>query len=769
LSFSKLRILVISSRPAALFCSRQFAQWGSDVIVFCDPQDQLEPVTREYLLLGSNLSSDISDIAAVAAQADVLITDADSDWLTEKRILPGDNTILVHITPFGLTGPMADLPGPGLIIEAMSGYLSINGHPAREPLRAPAHLLDYYCGVSTYLASLAALCKRQSSGIVEAVEVSCLDSVTAMVPFLRSQYVRRADERHGGPQTGVRLFPFGDTYLSTALIGKRTFRDLMARVGIGEEAIPDHLDTPEKRYDEGALAAFLKEHGTSRNAESLFNEILSEGGQPIGLYLEPKNILQDRHLESIGFFTDVEIPSLGRISLPGPPATFTRLAFKSTKGRALIAKETGWQETQVPIPAATHATDSKPLAGIRIIDFTQAWIGPFASMMLADLGAEVIKVESHRRVDVWRNWPGNIASIDARNPNAHPYNTSGNFNSANRNKREIALDLTSEEGLDIARAMIRTSDVVLDNYTPRVMKKFGLDYQSLKKIKADIICVSWSGYGKQGPYAAYKANGTTIEAIAGWDSLFGYTDDEPMVMGFYQADAITGMQMAANTLIAVLHRKLTGEGQAVEGSMLEAALGYAGEELIRASLGDDFTRMGNRHINMAPHGVFPCKGEDQWVAIAIETDEQWHSLRQCMKLTISGCDTRVGRLECQDQLEARIADWTSQRERGGVAETLQSAGIPAAEVLDVLEILQHPQFTSRQWFQKQDHADMGEHYYGGFPWRFKYCQLEAHLPPPRLGEHTREVLREILGYEDTAIDQLFAADVIGCVLDKNQI
>ena len=326
MSFSNLRILVISSNPAVLYCSRQYAQWGSDVIVFSDLEDQLEPTARASLLLGSRLSS---YIGATALKADGLLTDLDENWFVENRIVVGDQTILVRVTPFGSVGPMAELSGPSLILEAASGYLNMNGSPDREPLRAPGHLLDYYCGASAYLASLAALYKRQASGIVEVVEVSCLDSVTVMVPFLRSQYVGKADERHGGPQSGVRLFPFNDTYLSTGLIGKRTFRDLMTRIGITEEDIPDHLSSPEKRYNEGALTAYLKQCNTVKNADTLFNEILSAGGMPIGLYLEPKDILRDRHLQAINFFRDVDIPTLGCIKVPGPAAKFSLLKFNS--------------------------------------------------------------------------------------------------------------------------------------------------------------------------------------------------------------------------------------------------------------------------------------------------------------------------------------------------------------------------------------------------------------------------------------------------------
>ncbi|XOV89940.1 MAG: CoA transferase [Pseudomonadota bacterium] len=767
---SNIRVLEVGDDPAVAFCGREFARWGAGVVVCADytrELRQLKPVQGGHSLTWLFLSANkriVADVRGLAREADVLITSLSPEELESVGIEPGEFTIVQRILAFASDSPMANVPGDDLLCEAMAGYLVINGKPDREPVRAPGHLVSYIAGASAFGATLAALHKRLCGGDAETIETAAQDVLTTITPFLRSQYTGKAEYRQGGPATGVRLWPIGDGFISANLFGKRTFQDTLAQLGIAEAEVPVHLDSPEKRYDEAALSAFLQEATGDFPAEQLFNKMLSGGKPPIGLYLEPKQVISNEHVKAIDYFDTLIHPELGSLAFPGQPARCGNI----TPPTPLAAQEVpggAWQGAPLPCRARSRAPLTRPLEGVRIIDFTQAWIGPFASAMLADLGAEVIKVESHKRVDVWRNWQGNVPASRLHNPNAHPYNCSGNFNSTNRNKREIAIDLSEPEGVAIVRELVATADVVMDNYTPRVMRKFGLDYDSLKAIKTDIISIAWSGYGDIGPYRDYKANGTTIEAMAGWDALWGYPDSEPLVMGFYQADAITGIQMAACTLLALVHRDLTGQGQWVKGSMLKAAIPYIGEEMLAASLGLDLVRWGNRHPDRAPHGVFPCEGKDRFVAIVCRDNADWDEL-----CAVTGMDTGLGatlqdRRNNEDKIEAYIREWTTCRSREQAAETLQAGGVPAAPVLDALEILEHSQFTSRDWFKRQFHADMGEKWHGGFPWRFSRSMLRADLPPPRLGEHSREILQE-LGYDTSRIEHLFEQDIVGCVLER---
>ena len=749
-----LRVLQVGSDPSVAYCGLQFALWGADVAVFrVRGEADNDDLTEGYLSANKRLVTRATE----AAGSDILLTAQSTAELGGLGIEHGD-AIVSRIVPYAENGVLDATPSVPLLLEAASGYLSLDGCPDREPLRSPANLVAYLVGASAFGATLAAVHKRLATGEVERVVTSGLDVLASMTPFLRSQLAGGADRRHGGPATGVRLFPIGDGKVSLNLADESAFTMALGVLGIDRPAVPADLDTPAgRRNDPAALGEFLRSHSAGRSAAAFFKAMIDLGAPRIGLFQAPAALLCNEHMRATGYFRTLDDPEHGATAYPGMPAAMSRIdppPLEPMRGAG-----DGWQAAD--IMAGRHRSRRRPLEGVRIIDFTQAWIGPFATMMLADLGADVVKVESHRRPDIWRN--SRLASRKHQNPNAHPLNTSANFASTNRNKRGIAIDLNDERGRDVARQLIRTADVVTSNFTPRVMRKFGLDHATLSAIKHDVITVAWSGYGATGPYSDYKANGATIEAMAGWDALFGYADDDPMVMGFYQMDAITGLKMAACTLLALVHRDLTGEGQEVVGSMIASAVPFIGEEVIRASISGGNTRWGNRHPWMVPHGVYPVEGDDQWLALACRDDEDWWKLAPLIGLAADKLPSRSARRAAEDEIDTRIAAWSRCRSRATALAEVVAAGVPAAPVLDVLEILDYPEFAAREWFPQQHHPDLGTLRYGGFPWTFACAELAAERPPPRLGEHTSEVLVEI-GCDVPEIDELYRDDVVGTVL-----
>ena len=747
-----LRVLQVGSDLSAAYCGLQFALWGADVAVYRVPGEAVnDELTERYVSANKRLITR----AAEAEGADILLSAKSPAVLAGLGINAGD-AIMSRVVPYAEDGVLDGTPSVSLLLEAASGYLSINGSPVREPLRAPANLVAYIVGASAFGATLAAVHKRLATGEIERVVTSGLDVLASVTPFLRSQLAGRADRRHGGPATGVRLFPVGDGKVSLNLADESTFSVALAVLGIDRSAVPADLDTSSRRRaDPRALGEFLRSNSRGRRPESLFKALIEAGAPRVGLFQEPRELLHHEHLKAIGYFRTLDDPEHGTSAYPGMPAAMSRIDPPPLE--SLRTSEHDWPAAD--IMSGRHRSRRRPLEGVRIIDFTQAWIGPFATTMLADLGADVIKVESHRRPDIWRH----SMTKPGTHPGAHPLNVSANFASTNRNKRGIAVDLNEERGRDIARKLIRTADVVTSNFTPGVMHKFGLDHASLASINPGIITVAWSGYGETGPYADYKANGATIEAMAGWDALFGYADGDPMVMGFYQMDAITGLKMAACTLLALVHRDLTGDGQEVVGSMIASAIPYIGEEVMRASLSGSNTRWGNRHPGMVPHGVYPVVGDDQWIALACRDDEDWRKLAGLVGMDAEALSSLSARRAAEDEVDARIADWTRCRPRTTAVAEAVAAGVPAAPVLDVLEILDYPEFAEREWFPEQRHPDLGPLRFGGFPWAFAHAELAAERPPPRLGEHTSEILTEI-GLDTSEVDALYRDDVVGTVL-----
>ncbi|HJL61180.1 MAG TPA: CoA transferase [Pseudomonadales bacterium] len=775
----QLRILEYSTSIAAAWCGQQFAQWGSDVILLEDTtgsplRDAAPSVKKDggtYSLLWENLHrrKRLQSLESLTKDlwetSDVIITDQPFSRLGMEKP-PG--VIVISITPFGTTGPFSTRQATELTIEASAGYLSLNGKMGHAPLRAPGHLIGYYCGVTAFVGALAALHKRQVTGTGETVDVSCFDSVVTMVPFVRAQYSGSPEEREGGPGSGVRLFPIGDGYLSLNLRSQRAFDRLLELLDIDPYSIPESVSTPEKRMNDAAVAEFLKSNSKGTSARAIFRAFNETSSQPVGLLNTPGEALTNDHLVETGYFRSHH-HQLGDLKVNGPPGRISGLEdTASTPAPVKMEPNLKWrQRISFPIEAEPNENSSnRPLENIRIIDLTQAWIGPFATQLLADLGADVIKIESLRRPDVWRGArsPDEVAAVT--NANAHPLNACGRFNGANRNKRGLCLDLTTEKGRSLILELIKDADIIIENFTPRVMDKFGLQYEVLQAVNPEIISVCCSGYGKEGPYANYKANGTTIEALAGWDALFSNPQEEPMVMGFYQADAITGMHLAAMTLAALNQRDITGEGQSVSASMIEAALTYIGEDILAASYGTDSISHGNNHPDMALQGIYPCKGLDKWIAISVRNEVEWNDFESIVGL--SGYDTESAREENANQLYSVISDWTRSRQPEQVSEQLQATGIPAEEVLDILRILDHPHLAAKQWFIPVSHPDLQTCLHGGFPWQFSSSELVVSRPAPRIGEHSIEILSEDLGLSAGEIQELINANITGQLLEKVQ-
>lgn len=789
-----VRVLELADGVAAAYCARQFALWGADVVVLereggsrlrrMGPHGG-EGATRESLLwqfVAANkramaLSSACPDEGALLdllRRADVLVTDwADADlerWgltldgLRER--LPG--LVLVSVSPFGLDGPYAGLAGSELVVQALSGYAFLNGDKGRAPLKAPGHVLGYACGVSAFVAALAVLVSRLESGRGRFIEVSEMETLTAILPLLRIEYTGMHPEREGGPSTGVRAHRCRDGWVTFIPPPDDQLGEYGAALGIEEDEWPPLVEGEDLGRRRRKLLPLLAGKVRDRTADEVFHGL---AGRRVvcGKVASPTDLLADEHLAARGFFGTLHDPHLGDLPFAGPPATLSRTDAVAplpapTVDERLPARELDRRLGETPA-SGVGEPGTLPLAGVRIIDLTQAWIGPFAVMLLADLGAEVVKVESHNRPDVWRRWVAD--PFPAANRNAAVENSSPLFNSVNRNKRSLCLDLKTAEGLDLLRRLIADADVVMENYTPHVMSKFGLEWPELAKTNSGLVMTSWSGFGKTGPLSDYKANGTSIEALAGWDWFHRYPDGDPMVMGFYQADAICGLQMAATTLVAVLHSRRTGEGQAVDGSMLEAATGYLGEAILGAALGGEQTPPGNGALDLAPHGVYPCAGDDRWIAVAVESDEMWRRL-----VAVSGhesfadpaFDLHVDRIANAEKLDMAIAEWTHTQRAEHLMERLQAAGIAAGVLRSTTEVMACSHLEQRRWFRGIEHVDVGEHRYAGHPWRMDGLQERSDLPPPRLGEHSRELLAERLGLSNAEIDDLFERGVTGALL-----
>jgi benzylsuccinate CoA-transferase BbsF subunit len=396
-------------------------------------------------------------------------------------------------------------------------------------------------------------------------------------------------------------------------------------------------------------------------------------------------------------------------------------------------------------------SNKRPLEGVRVADFTWVWAGPFCTLQLAHLGAEVIRIETASRPCITRQilpWPEGKPGI----------NRSGYFNQYNQNKRSLSLNLKTPEALDIAKQLVAKSDIVTENFAGGVMDRMGLGYDVLKQLRPDLIMISLSGYGATGPEREYISYGPAQVPMSGLSSLTGYKDWPPMHVGISYGDPNGGLHGAFAVLCALMYRARTGKGQYIDLSQWETSTALVAEGLLDYSMnGTQPERDGNHDLYMAPHGVFRSTGQDRWVSLAVRDDEEWQRFCAVIGRPDLAADARfatlAARKQNEDALEAIVTDWTQTRTPEEAAAQLQAASIPAAPVMNAKDLATDPHLNSRPIFVYNEHPEVGVKQHIGVPWQLSKTPLPVR-PAPTLGQDTEYVLRDILGYSEERITAL---------------
>lgn len=409
-----------------------------------------------------------------------------------------------------------------------------------------------------------------------------------------------------------------------------------------------------------------------------------------------------------------------------------------------------------------------PLSGIRILALTQAWAGTLATEQLALMGAEVIQVESRSRPDVWRGgYRAPVpAMLRATNSVSGAWNVSPLFNSVNLQKQGVTIDLGQPTGIELVKRLIATSDVVAENFSPRVMGNLGLGYEVLEQVRPGIILLSMSAFGATGPYAFYPGIGGTVEAASGMCSQLGYEGGPPLNSGLMYPDPVSGYFGAAAVLLALYHRNRTGEGQHIDLSMQTVCATFLADSLMQFSAtGKVRPRMGNHHPDISPHNIYPCAGDDRWIAVAAETDEQFEQL--CLVaghtewITVPGFATNALRKQNERELDECIAAWTSAADVVDIERRLVTAGVPAATVLHAADVILNEQAWHRGTLARVDHPEAGSFVAATTPVHLEGVPPKVVKPAPSLGEHSRDAFNRILGMSDEEYADLEQSGITG--------
>ncbi len=399
---------------------------------------------------------------------------------------------------------------------------------------------------------------------------------------------------------------------------------------------------------------------------------------------------------------------------------------------------------------------------VRVLDISMGWAGPLIGQMFAEMGAEVIKVEDTHHFDWWRG------SLSMAPPEMQPIERSGVFNTANRGKRGVTLDLASTRGIEILKRLVKLSDLLVENFSPGVVNRLGLGYESVSAINPRLIMISMPSFGSDGPECNARAYGNTVEAMAGVTGLTGYHDGggQHYTLSNALGDPVGGLHGVFALMVAMRERERSGRGQLIELAQVESLIPFVAEEILEYQFTGKVPAVrGNRHREHAPHGIYRCVGDDDWIALACESDTQWRSLVGALRVERLAADQRFAgasaRKANEDALDAELSRVIAQLNADDCIARLRDAGVLAAPVNSAPAVIADPQIQSREYFVAIDRAVVGTHLYPGAVARIPDTPLRADAPAPLLGEHNRQVFAEMLGMTDDEIAELERAGVIG--------
>lgn len=766
---SDLSVIEVCGGVAAAYAGSLFADLGAEVILVGHATHaELQPGGSDHLATGLWKSLHRNKVAggsqptnqvewnSLLKNCDVLIIQGTSSEIASLNLpdpLP-DHLVAVAISHFGLHGVRSGWKGTELIDIAYGGGCNKNGEPGRPPLRPPAFMGDHEVGLNAAIAGLLAVKAQRRDGHGQWVDVSAVDSwatIQTGVGLLEFVFMGRLEQRLGRSFAGrgypYTMLPCKDGHIRLICIQGREWARAVEMMGnpswASNPRYANRIVNQEKYSQE--LDALVGEWLAERTMNEVLDLALAHNvaWAPVQTLAD---VLNDRQLEARKFWWRT-----GDIKLPGFPAQFSRtparLRFPAPSDTRIAVPRKAAAAGSQRLPAPTTSSNAPPLKGIRVIDFGWAWAGAVPGAVLADFGADVVKIESSKRLDPMRMDRPLIGSTPDREQGSLHHNI-------NRNKRSIEIDLQSPDGPDMVRRLVEKSDVLVENLSTGALDRYGLGYEALSRINPRLIYVSLGGVGRSGPLRDLRSYAPVLTAISGADAAVGYEGEEMLGLQHGFADPNAGLHAAFAILAALNERERSGLGQHIDVSQLEAMVSLMGGQLVAQQLGDDHGKpAGNRDHFMAPHGVYPATGDDQWVAIACEDDGAWERLVDVLgrpEWALSPAFRSVaGRLAAQDNLDRALSDWTRSRDRWEIANLLQAAGIAAAPLLTSEDRVSDEHLASREAFAVVDHPAVGAEFIYGIPWKLSRTPGSVRAGAPLLGEHSADVLKEYLGIQST--------------------
>jgi len=806
-----VRVLELGDDLAAAYTGRLLADLGADVVKVeprgGDPLRHRGPYVGgvadpersagfAYFAAGKrSVHLERVDVAALAVAADVVVqsTAGGERWLDDAALAAAEvaNPALISasISTFGGGGPTSDL-----LALAAGGLLSVNAtHPdatVGTPLRYRGEFASIHAACDAALAILGALHARLADGRGQRIDVSAQAATASILATAMALWLYTGELP---VKDGVRsVVPWGffecaDGFVLLQVTEDAQWFNLRRIIGEPEWAQPDVFDTTAMRSELQDVVHSMLAGELTRFTVDGFLDACQREGVAAARVQTATDLLAWPHLRARGYFTPIELPGGATFEAPTPPWRYAGTPRPARRvspalgahtaevaaewhldvcaGRLTPAPTTPVQvtpapttrvqvapEPTAPVQVAPAPSGAAPLAGLRAVDMTWVWAGPFAAMQFAHLGADVVKFESTSRVDVTRRLgPFADGEIDI--------DRSGYFNQYNQGKRSVVLDVKRPQGLALLKEIVATADLIIDNMRPGSLGRLGLDMDTLRTLNPDIVAVAMSGFGEDGPERDRMAYGSIIDALSGVAASNGAPGGGPTDFPMSLPDPAAGIHAAIAAVAALYRVRCGGPGERVEVAMLEATLSaFPWPVLIEASGNGPVICAGNRDETMSPHGTFRCAGHDDWVAIAVPDDAAF--ARLAAVVGIPGLATLAQRRAAEDELDASIEAWTSTRTRKEVVDALRAAGVPAEAVRTMDEVAVAPELAARQFLTSTVHRKLGDRTLPGPAWTASRSPMRAVTAAPCFGEHTREVLAEIAGLDDASIDALDAEGLL---------
>ena len=797
-----VHVLELGQMVSAAYATKLMADVGADAIKVEEPAgdsarrrgpfpngEMNAEKSGLFLALNTNKRSVTLDfqqqqdkLASLVEWADILVHNYPPASMAERGIEYGrfqainPRLVMCSITPFGLTGPHKDYKAHELTMTHGGGwaYLSPGGShsPDLPPLKAAGHQADFQAALAAGTATLAAYYRAVNTGQGEHIDFSVQAYVASFLEhhFVTYSHLGRISSRLGKRlQDPWGMFACQDGLIFIAVAEEDQWRRLLELMGNPEWGkSPAFRNSIQRFKNQDEVRAHLNSWIKNWKVADLFH-----AGQAKRICMAPvltmAQMAEQEQLQARNFFVPVTHPQAGTVTHLGPPYQLHEPWWQIRRPTPLLGEHNqevvsllsarggtsspSSRQSSTPTPQFQTSASRLPLEGVRIADFTWVWAGPFCTVHLGYLGAEVIKIESHHHLDLTRRLPMYPQGVEPG------INRCSIFNQWSQGKKSALINLSTPEGIAIAKELVSKSDVVVDNFATGVMERFGLGYDELKKIKPDIIVASISGYGHSGPHKNYMAYGPAIPPLTGLSSLTGHVGGPPQEVGISYGDPNAGITAAVAICAALAARQRTGQGQYIDVSLWDSAAALMPEGWMEyAMTGTQPQRQGNRDPWMAPHNCFRCTGDDQWVTIVCETDDEWQALCRAIGQPHLATDARFltarDRKAHEDELDNILTAWTAQRDKWEVTRTLQAAGVAAFPSMTTKDIAEDQHLEARGFFVRLSHPEVGVRTNTGIPWALAHSPNSVRSPAPLLGQHTDQVMRDVLGYSAQKIAEL---------------